>query len=480
MFCGRIVVPTPNFTTNKRPLFVRLRKSDLRQRVNGDLTLRYRLNGLTTFAGLELVARFFKQLNLRSEIRRHLVPLLPRTDFGVVGMVMTLLVLILTGGRRLRHLGYLQEDPMVLRCCGLARLPTDRTVSRWLAKFEDTNVDALHAWNEGIVARGIEAASVKRLTIDVDGSVVSTGLTVEGARRGFNPHRRKVLSYYPITAYEANSAQILRLHNRPGNVHDGKASIEFLKDLIAQLERSGLKHLPLEFRMDGAFFRADVIDTLIKAKAEYAIKVPFYQWLDLQALIRQHQQWLPVDEQVSYFATTVKVDAWQRSLSVVIYRKRIWHTSRKNYQLDLFDPDDGYYEYSAIVTNKSVTGRTLWYFLCGRGSHEKAYAELKSGFAFASVPTHHYQANSAWQVFSILAFNLAHAFQSATIAESRKTNRKRRSVKRFVSIHTLRFQCLNRAGLIVAPKGRPTLDVGTSPTVRQYFENIENNLQKVA
>jgi len=35
------------------------------------------------------------------------------------------------------------------------------------------------------------------------GAAVGTGLTVERARRGYNPHHRKVPSYCPITAEEA-------------------------------------------------------------------------------------------------------------------------------------------------------------------------------------------------------------------------------------------------------------------------------------
>ena len=114
------------------------------------------------------------------------------------------------------------------------------------------------------------------MTIDVDGSVVSTGQTVEGAKRGFNPHHRKVPSYYPITAYEAQSGQILRVENRPGNVHDGKASLNFLSALLDQIRATVDRGVRLEFRMDGAFFRRDVLEFLDSARAEYAIKVPFY------------------------------------------------------------------------------------------------------------------------------------------------------------------------------------------------------------
>jgi len=54
-------------------------------------------------------------------------------------------------------------------------------------------------------------------------------------QRGFNPHHRKVPSYHPITAYEAQSGKVLRVQNRPGNVHDGKGALQFLRDLSAQL-----------------------------------------------------------------------------------------------------------------------------------------------------------------------------------------------------------------------------------------------------
>ena len=82
-------------------------------------------------------------------------------------------------------------------------------------------------------------------------------------------------------------------------------------------------------------------------------------------------------------------------MRVVVYRKRVRHQTAKNCQLDLFDPDDGYFEYSAIVTNKEVTGRTLWFFMCGRGTHERVYyTELKGGFPFDCLPTQRYHASS--------------------------------------------------------------------------------------
>lgn len=224
--------------------------------------------------------------------------------------------------------------------------------------------------------------------------------------------------------------------------------------------------------MDGALFREDVIDLLDAEGVEYAIKVPFYQWLGLKERIAQRRRWKRVDSDVECFEKRIRVPAWSRAMRVVIYRKRVAHRTRKNFQPDLFDPNDGYYEYSAIVTNKAITGRTLWFFIFGRGTHEKVHAELRNGFAFDCIPSQSYEANSAWQVLSVAAFNLMRGLQ-ASVAERRATNRKRRTIRVFETIHTLRFRWLNRAGLMVQPNGRSTLDIGDNETVRDRFQALE-------
>jgi len=459
---------------------VRLRKADLRARVNADLALRFDASGLTSLAGLELVRRYFRMLGLSERVRHHVCSNMPGTDFGVVSMILLLLTLIISGGRRLRHLLYLEGDPLVLRLCGLRRLPTPRTASRWLAGLCSRHLAGLHRLNDELVAEAIHRLGVKRLTIDVDGTVVSTGLQVEGARRGYNPHHRKVPSYYPITAYEAQTGQILRVCNRSGNVHDGKASIGFLRELFRQLRRDLGSGHTLEFRMDGAFFRRDVLELLDRNDAEYAIKVPFFRWVGLKALIQERRLWQRVDATVSCFEACVLLKPWNRYVRVVVYRKRVHHETAKNFQLDLFDPADGYYEYSAVVTNKQLTGPYLWRFICGRGAHEKAYGELKSGFAFDCLPTMKYAANSAWQIVSVLAFNLMRGFQMTTTAGRRVPNRKRRTIYCFESIHTLRYTVLRRAGLVVCPAGRPTLEVGNIPMVKRQFQKIETALKNAA
>ena len=57
-------------------------------------------------------------------------------------MVRLLIGLLVVGGRRLRHLAFVQDDPLFQRFCEVQVVPTARTVSRWLQGFTMTTVAA--------------------------------------------------------------------------------------------------------------------------------------------------------------------------------------------------------------------------------------------------------------------------------------------------------------------------------------------------
>jgi hypothetical protein len=355
-------------------------------------------------------------------------------------------------------------------------LPSERTLSRWLARCSSAVRNALHALNAEIITVGLEKLTLRRLTIDVDGTVVSTGLQVERAMRGFNPHHRKVPSYYPITAFLAQTAQFLRVQNRSGNVHDGKASLPFLRDLFDQLRQMAPSAL-LEVRLDGAFFRKEIV-AFLRKRAEFTIKVPFYCWLDLQSYVRERQNWKRITKDLHAFQTELFIPTWNRTVRIAIYRKRVFHPTRKNFQLDLFDPSNGTWEYSAIASNKKLGLKALWEFMAGRGAHEKALAELKNGFAFDTIPGRTYAANSTWQILSTLAYNLVASFQIHTGAPRRKKSLKRTCLFRLKNIFTLRYEIISRAGVLLLPSGHPTLKLSANLPTRAIFEKLGAKLAR--
>ena len=284
------------------PHLVRLRKADLKRRINGQLTLRYEARGLTSFSPVLSWSGGLFGNWISSGALRRVGHALPRSDFGGERLSLLVLAMLIAGARRVRHVGYLGGDPLVERLCGLGRLPSLHTLGRWLRGFDADGVKALLEVNERLVGAVIERSGLRRLTLDVDGSVVSTGLKGRGRAPGLQPtSAASVPSYYPITAYESNTGQVLRVGNRAGNVHDGKASVTFLDELFDQLDATLERRPVLEMRMDGAFFREDVIDVLDAEGVQYAIKVPFYQWLGLKERIAECRYWERVDESVECF-----------------------------------------------------------------------------------------------------------------------------------------------------------------------------------
>ena len=459
---------------------MRRRKPDIQARVNGNLRFEFGDVTLTSYAGLELFARYLRQSEFNTLVRKAFLGVPAWGDYGLVVMVRLLLGLIVLGGRRLRHVAYLCDDVVYRRFAGVAVVPSARTLSRWLKGFRMQTVERLQWLNAAVIARVLPAGTLRTLTVDVDGTVVSTGLQVQRAFRGFNPHHRKVPSYYPILAHLSETTHILRLKNRSGDVHDGKASLPFLRDVWMQLEPMVRRAADVRFRMDGAFFREDVLRWLAARGAGYAIKVPFYHWLDLQSSIRRQQKWLRVAPDVTGFALPLAVTPWRTTLAVTIYRKRVQHRSPKNYQLDLFDPNDGHYEYSAVASNLDFSIRALWHFMCGRGGQEKTLGQLKAGLALHTIPTNAYAANSAWQQIVVLAHNLLTNFQMETGAAFRPLSRKR-TVRPFLhSVQTLRFQLFHRAALLVRPQGATVLRLTDNSETRKTFTRLENALARAA
>jgi hypothetical protein len=207
------------------------------------------------------------------------------------------------GARRLAHLRHVAHDPLFARLCGLSRIPSDRTVVNWLKQFTQTSLRALRQLNCELLYEQIEKLKLPRLTIDLDGTVICTGAKVAWAARGFNPHHRKVPSYYPLLAHLAQTGQILRLKNRPGNVHDSKGAEAFVRELIAELRARFGRSRVLEFRMDAAFFQQDLLKLLIRQGCFYTVKVPFCKWTGVKALVAAQSRWSPITADIDGFET---------------------------------------------------------------------------------------------------------------------------------------------------------------------------------
>jgi hypothetical protein len=406
-----------------------------------------------------------------------------RGDYGVVEYILVLAALWLTGGRRLRHVAYLADDPLVKRLCGLSSLPSDRSISRWLGQFTNDSLQALIELNSEIVSDALKELSPGRITLDLDGTVLTCGHKIGWAFRGYNPHKRYAPSYYPLLCHIAQTGHFLQVRNRPGNVHDSKGALAMVQDCVAEIRRI-LPGVKIEMRLDSAFFQRDLLKWLDRNGVEFAVKVPMCQWTGLKPAINALRYWYRHTETISARRLALPLGGkWNQEVEFVVIRHKISDNlkPKKYVQLDLFTPDDGLYEYSVLYTNKTLRPDHLWDFYNGRAAMEHQIAEIKGEFGFDVIPTRHYQGNSAHQLISTLAYNLVRNYQLDTgLAEKRPPTQTRTGLFEFQSLRTQRFEWIAAAARILNVGGCKILRLTQNERRQEVWNQMSGRLDRLA
>ena len=148
--------------------------------------------------------------------------------------------------------------------------------------------------------------------------------------------------------------------------------------------------------------------------------------------------------------------------------------------MKLFSPNNGVYEYSAVVTDTNKWDpQQLLLFVSGRSAQENSISELKNSFAFDHVPTNNYQANSAYMQMSQMAYNLATSMQhDMGIVKKRTENKKNTRIFKTIEWKTIRFLLINRAGRIAWENGIKVLQMTRNRKTKELYEKIFNSLSQ--
>ena len=187
---------------------MRYSKTQITSRVHKIPELRFEDQGLTSFAGLVIIQSLFAKLELKSRLRECSAHMPGNTAFGHHVIVLGLIVHLMLGYRRFQDMDYYRDDLMVLRLLGLKKLPDVSTVSRALATMDAAGIVKLRQLCREMLLTRLQALKLARLTMDFDGSVISTGRVAEGTAVGFNKKKKGQRSYYPLFCTIAQTTQV--------------------------------------------------------------------------------------------------------------------------------------------------------------------------------------------------------------------------------------------------------------------------------
>ena len=454
---------------------MRYKKRALIARRNKILPIQFVRQDMTSYSGLVLIDHFLRLYAIHQRIKKTFKSYGFKGDYCVGDILFTLLIMLLIGAERLQHLDYLKSDPLFCRMIKLTRVPHRTKLSTTLKQFTSDSLKALIEFNCKLVVEKLDELGLRDITIDLDGTVISTRGNPSWTFKGYNPIKRGAKSYFPLTAHVGETGHFISIVNRPGNVHDSNRALTVIKSLRKQLTGFNVR-----FRADSAFCVPEVINYLLSKKISFAIKAPFWKLLNLKHTAQQRQRWCRIDTQWSYFWLKQPIDSVTDEHYVLMLRKKVQNT-KKHFQLNLFSPNNGVYEYSAVATDsKDWKPEKLMLFVSGRSAQENSIGELKTNFAFDNIPTNTYQANSAYMQMSQMAYNLAISMQHTMgLSKKRKVSEKCTRLHRIMEWKTFRFLILNRAGRIGRPHGKKVIEMTANPKTQLLYDKISSCLKLI-
>jgi Transposase DDE domain group 1 len=431
--------------------------------------LRFETQTLTSYSGLVLLQALCGRLRLKERLRACFDHLAGQPIFGPHIVVLLLVVHLVLGYRELRDSRYYRDDPLVKRLLGLRRLPDVATISRALAQADPRSVAKLRALARQLVLERLQQLRPTRLTLDFDGSVLSTQRAAEGSAVGFNKKKKGARSYYPLFCTVAQTGQILDFAHRPGNVHDSRQAEAFMRACLEAVQ-AVLPAVTLEVRLDSAFFSEALVAFLEARGVEFTVSVPFERFVELKGLIERRARWRRITPALGYFETRWKPQCWASAARFVFLRQVVAQRAKEPVQLDLFIPHEAGVEFKVIVTNKVVGPATVLAFHNGRGAQETLFGQLKSQCQVDYVPMRRLLANQIFLLAGVLTHNLGREWQMTSDPPARGTTPPRTPFWVFHELQTLRRTLLLRAGRLTRPHGELTLTVSANLEVREELE----------
>jgi hypothetical protein len=461
---------------------VKRSRTQARANVHSVPSVRFEAQNLTPYGGLVLLQLLLGRLDLKSRLRTCFAHRRGATAFGHELLFLVLVVHLWLGHRRLRDIEYYREDRMVKHVLGLRVLPDVSTLSRSLKAADERTAVQVRGLLSSVVVDRLAQEQLARVTLDFDGSVLSTRRRAEGTAVGFNRKRKGDRSYYPLLCTVAQTGQILDVHHRSGNVHDSNGAPAFIRSCVQRV-RKPLRRARIEARMDSAFFSKDLLLALGEDRVEFTASVPFERLVDLKRLIEERRRWTEIDPEWSFFEPMYRPKSWPKGLRFICIRQ-ITAERRKApvvpVQRDLFEPRDPIALYSVVVTNKTESGRSVIEFHHGRGSQEKIFAEAKSHAQFDYIPVRGLYGNQLFGLASLFAHNLNRELQMACRERTRRIEPKRPALWNFLTLRTFRSRFLVRAARIIRPKNKLTLVLNANEEVEKEFRSYLQALEKAA
>jgi hypothetical protein len=381
--------------------------------------------------GIGAIHQLARECGLVEAIDRRVQVLKIHLPYHESDHVLNLAYNAMCDGVRLEDIELRRNDEVFLDALGAARIPDPTTAGDFCRRFRPCHLDALQDAIDDArlnVWKRQPKKFFERATIDFDGTLV---VTLGECKEGMDISYKGTWGYHPLLVSLAETGEVLRLVNRPGNrpSHEG-ADVE--ADRAAALcRRAGFKKIV--FRGDTAFSQSERLDgwdregvtfyfgfkampnlkeiadnlpqkawNMLERPAKYEVKTKTRRKPEnvKQRVVREREfeNLRLQDEAVAEF--DYRPTECKKSFRMVVIRKNISHEKGER---RLFDE----ILYFFYITNDRACEKEEVVFECNdRCNQENLIAQLAGGARALCAPVDNLESNWAYMVMTALAWNL--------------------------------------------------------------------------
>jgi len=365
---------------------------------------------VSAWGGMALLKRMLDQMGFRQAAADWDLPQ-PGSNRGYspVQLIEQWIVAIWCGACRFAHAETVRFDGPLTRLFDWPKAAGYQAIMRLFKRFDMARNEAVQACAYRWFFTKVSA--LKRLTLDMDSTVLTRHGEQEGATRGYNPSRRGRPSHHPLLAFVAEARMVANFWLRPGNAYTTNNVLAFIESTLRHL---GDKTVGL-FRADSGFFDEAILNLLEGRKIDYIISAKLTQ--RLQAAIVRDACWWVLETGLELAEIMYQAQGWSAPRRIVVVRQSVKRKTAPGKTLSLFadDPDLSGWRYGAMVTSLSLPDVEVWRSYRGRADCENRIKELKADFGLDSFALNNFWATEAALGFAMLAYNLISLFRQAVL-----------------------------------------------------------------
>jgi len=414
-----------------------------------------RVRGITV-GGIGLVHRLAQETGLVDAIDRNVHVLKIHLPYHESDHVLNLAYNALCDGVRLEDIELRRNDEVFLDALDTDRIPDPTTAGDFCRRFDEGSIRglmrAIDEARQNVWARQPEAF-FERATIDCDGTLV---VTTGECKEGMDISYKGTWGYHPLVVSLAETGEVLRLVNRPGNRPSQEGAAAETDEAIVLCRRAGFRKIVLRgdtafsqsARLDGwdadgvTFyfgFKAmdnlkEIADNLLKKAWKKLARPPRYEVqteprkrpenVKQQVVRRREFDVLRLrSEEVAEF--DYRPTGCEKTYRMIVVRKNISHEKG---ELRLFD-EIRYFFY--ISNDRRSSPEEVVFEANDRCDQENLIAQLAGGVRALSAPVDNLMSNWAYMVMTGLAWNLK-AWWALWLPEQKRWEKKHRHEKQEV------------------------------------------------